>query len=77
MNKSENTLLNEPSNTARLTADAKANIPPLEIKNEIETVKEDQMKTTIFDFFKTNLNDLAQAKTQDTNRTQKSDTFDG
>ena len=87
LNKSENTLLNEPHNTARLASNAQTVIPPLDVtplenkpdkepSNLIE--KEDDTKKTIFDFFKAiKSSDKLPEFSQDTQRTQKTETFDG
>ena len=87
LNKSENTLLNEPNNTERLASNAQAVIPPLDVtplenkpdkepSNLVE--KEDDTKKTIFDFFKAiKSSDKLPEFSQDTQRTQKTETFDG
>ena len=87
LNKSENTLLNEPNNTERLASNAQTVIPPLyvtplENKQDKETSnlieQEDDTKKTIFDFFKAiKSSDKLPEFSQDTQRTQKTETFDG
>ena len=86
LNKSENTLLNEPSNTERLASNAQTVIPPLDVarlenKNENEPnilEQEDETKKTIFDFFKAiKSSDKLPDFSQDTQRTKKTETFDG
>jgi hypothetical protein len=74
--------LNEPNNTARLASNAQSIIPPLDINKENEPAqiadKDDETKKTIFDFFKAiKSSEKLPEFSQETQRTKKTETFDG